>query len=125
MVATFWGELCSSIGLWGVFLLWAGLLSSPLIYFGRHRAQWEFFELSVFILPIWSWAICWLINDKGKSLSNLAVELITLVLCVPLAALVRVVVGHPAWRWRVSAAMIGAITVLAVCLWAFVPGLPE
>jgi hypothetical protein len=125
MVATFCGELFSLIGLWGVFLLWAGLLSGPLIYFGRHRARWELFELSVFIFPFWSWAVCCVINDNGKSLSNLAVELITLVLCVPLAALVRVLVGHPAWRWRVSAAMIGVLTLLAVCLWAFIPGLPE
>jgi hypothetical protein len=125
MVATFWDELCSSIGLWGVFLLWAGLLSSPLIYFGRHRARWEFFELSVFILPVWSWVICWLINDRGKSLSNAAVELSALILSVLCAVLVRIVLGHPAWRWRASAALIGAITVLAVCLWAFVPPLPE
>ena len=125
MVATFCGELFSLIGLWGVFLLWAGLLSGPLIYFGRHRARWELFEpvrvhFSVLELG------CMLRHQRQrKELIKPRCRINHARSLRPVGGVVRVLVGHPAWRWRVSAAMIGVLTLLAVCLWAFIPGLPE
>ncbi|MBN1394213.1 MAG: hypothetical protein JW959_04265 [Pirellulales bacterium] len=97
----------------------------PVIIVGWKRAQWRVWELSAFIIPYWTWAMCNLIDDSGKSLANVAVELMLLGLAVPAAALIRVAWGPWKKRLYLSAALIGAICCLAICLWAFVPCLPE
>ena len=58
-------------------------------------------------------------------MTNFAIGLLGFIASIPAAALIRVAIGHPNWRWCVSAALIGALTALAACLWAFVPTLPE
>jgi hypothetical protein len=99
--------------------------SIPVIYFGRRRAQWQLWEVAALVLPYWSWVVCNFVDQRGKSLSNVAIELLCLAVAVPLAALLRVAIGHPRWRWIVSAVLIGALVSLAISLWAFVPWLPE
>ena len=113
------------LALWVMFLVPAGVLSGPLIFLGRHRAQWRLWELSAFVLPYWTWVVCNLIDCSGKSLSNAAIEPICIAVAVSPAVLIRVAIGRPSWRWRVSAALIGVLCCLGVALWAFVPGLPE
>ena len=73
------------------YLLPAVPLSLPAWYFGRRRTRFMWWELSVFIMPLAIWLLLFLVSTK-KSLGNL-VEALILGLSVPLAALVRVVVG--------------------------------
>ena len=122
MVENFFGPLPGLAFTWVALFL---IPSVPVIFFGRHRAQWQFWEVTALVLPYWSWVICNLVDESGKSLSNVAVELICLAIAVPLAALFRVAIGHPRRRWIVSAVLIGALVSLAVSLWALVPALPE
>jgi hypothetical protein len=118
-------EACFAyLWLWVLFLGFAGLPSLPIVLLGRRRAQWRPWELAVFVLPYWGWVVCNFIDDSGKSLSNF-VELAWLALAIPPAVLIRVGVGHPKWRWCVSASLIAVLTLAGVALWAFVPGLPE
>lgn len=109
---------------WIVHLAIAGLLSAPIVFFGRHRAQWRPWDLIVFVAPYWSWSICMLIDNSGKSLSNL-VEMLCVTVFVPIALLVRCAVEHPRWRGFVTAGITVLLSGLAVGLWAFVPALPE
>jgi len=73
------------------YLLPAVPLSLPAWYFGRRRARFMWWELSAFVLPLAVWLVLFLVSPQ-KSLGNL-IEALILGLSVPLAVLIRVVVG--------------------------------
>ena len=74
------------------YLLPAVPLSLPSWYFGRRRARFRWWELSAFVVPLAIWLILFLVSTQ-KSLGNL-VEALILGLTVPLAVLIRVVIGE-------------------------------
>jgi len=125
MIIRLLGEIVGLACFWSVFLVITSIPSVLVIFLGRRRAQWRLWELSAFVLPYWTWAACNLIDSSGKSLSNVAVELMWLAIAVPAAAIIRIAVGPRKWRWHLSAVLIGVLCCLAICLWAFVPPLPE
>lgn len=116
----------------GVLLLWlmhAGIaagLTAPVVYLGRRRANWRSWELLATVLPFCVWlALMFSEFSTGwKTMSNL-VEPLYFSLAVPVAAMVRVIVGT-----RIDERICAAILMVALCLIAtavffFVPGLPE
>jgi hypothetical protein len=90
------------------FLLPAVPLSLPSWYFGRRRARFRWWELSAFVVPLAIWLILFLVS-REKSLGNL-VEALILGLAVPLAVLIRVLVGK-----TVPNAIIGGVLLILLC----------
>ncbi len=91
----------------------------------RKRIRLTFSDGLLLIAPYLCWFSCLMIDNNGKTMSNL-VELIYLGYAVPILFAGRVVFSMR----RPGASPASAITLLASCLvtvalWAFVPGLPE
>lgn len=86
----------------------------PLWYFGRKRAQFMWWELSVLIVPFGIW-ICFFLTSRDKSLGNL-VEALVLGGAIPIAALVRVLIGRVLSRNLVAVSLFTAQSILAVLL---------
>jgi|SRR5215831_5143191 len=92
----------------GFYLLAAVPLSLPAWYFGRRRARFRWWELSVFLVPLVIWLIFFLASTT-KSLGNL-IEVVILGLSVPLAVLIRIVVGR-----AVPNAVIAGLLLILLC----------
>jgi hypothetical protein len=104
---------------WMLYLLSAIPVSLPLWYFGRRRAGFIWWELSAFVLPF----IVWLVSialAKDKRLGNI-VEALILGCSVPVAALVRVIVGRAVNRSLIAGSLIVLICVGAILLGTMYP----
>jgi rRNA maturation protein Nop10 len=102
----------------------SGILSSPLLYFGRRRADWQPWELVGFIVPFCIWLDWMILDGSGKSLANLG-EFIVISLATPLAVLVRVVAGARRRQWLWSSVLILLLCFVAAGTYLFTPALPE
>jgi len=92
-----------------VFYLLAAIpLSLPACYFGRRRARFKWWELSVLVVPVVIWIIFFLVSTT-KTLGNL-IEVVILGLSVPLAVLIRIVVGV-----TVPNAVIAGLLLIVLC----------
>ncbi len=100
------------------------LVGGPVWFFGRRRVQWSRWDLAVILLPFAVWAVLNMINDTGKSLSNL-VEALWLGCFAALAPIVRVVVGGRVNQTLLALGLLVGVCLVAIGLWAFVPSLPE
>jgi len=83
-------------------------------YFGRTRAQFKWWELSVFVVPFVIW-ICFFLFSHDKSLGNL-VEAPLLGSAIPIAALIRVLNGRRLNGSVVAISLITLQSILAVLL---------
>jgi hypothetical protein len=104
---------------WLMYMLPAVPASLALWYFGRRRARFMWWELSVFILPF----IVWLVSfnlAKDKSLSNI-VEALILGCTVPLAALLRIAIGKALNRALVAGSLMFAVCIAAILLGTMYP----
>jgi hypothetical protein len=110
--------------LWCLHLSVAFPLSLPLWFFGRNRARWFKWELTIFIVPFLVWSTFSLIDGRRKSLANL-VEVLWLGGAIPVAALTRVAVGSRLNRKKLAIAMIVSLSLAGALLWALVPMMPE
>jgi hypothetical protein len=111
--------------LWFLHLCVAFTVSLPFWFFGRHRAQWFKWEPIILVVPFAVWATLSVIDGGGKSLTNAAVEGISLGGAIPVAAMIRVAVGGRLNRKKLAITMIVLLSLAAVLLWALVPMLPE
>ena len=102
-----------------LYLLPAFPLSLPLWYFGRRRARFRWWELSVLVLPLAIWLILFLVSTQ-KSLGNL-VEALMLGLSVPLAVLIRVVVGNAVPKGIIAGLLLILLCGVAVLLGTMYP----
>ena len=103
----------------------AAVLSAPIIYFSRKRIHWHKGELAVLVIPFLIWILCGFIGVLPKSLSNAFIEPAMISVAVPIAALARVALGARISEKVCSISLIGAVTVVAICLYFIVPCLPE
>ena len=101
------------------YLVPAVLLSLPPWYFGRRRARFRWWELSAFVVPLAIWLILFLVSTK-KSLGNL-VEALILGLAVPLAVLIRVVVGKSIPNGIIAGLLLILLCIVAVVLGTMYP----
>jgi hypothetical protein len=118
------GETVTIIALvvlaWLLYLLPAVPLSLSLCYFGRKRVQFMWWELGAFILPFIVWLIV-SVFSKDKGLWSLLVEVLILGCTVPVAALVRVIVGSAVNRSLMAGSLMFLICVVAVLLGIMYP----
>src|SRR5260370_11892928 len=91
------GETVTAIGLlvvaWLIYLLPAVPVSLAVSYFGHRRARFRWWELSVLVLPFIVWVV-FALSSTDKGLWSPMVELFILGCTVPVAALIRVIVGR-------------------------------
>jgi hypothetical protein len=100
------------------------LVAGPVWFFGRRRVQWDRWDFAIVLLPLAVWVAAMTVNDTGKSLSNL-VEAMYLGCMASLAPTVRVVVGRRINQKLLAIGLLVGVCLVAIGLWAFVPGLPE
>ncbi|KQC14307.1 MAG: hypothetical protein APR63_14600 [Desulfuromonas sp. SDB] len=109
---------------WLLHLIPVLLISSPIWFFARKRVKWTIWDFLIVILPFLIWVSCLITYSEGKSLSNL-VEGIWLGWVVPLATVIRMVVGDRVNQKKLSIILLAVLCGVGVALWKFMPGLPE
>lgn len=114
------------IGVWAAHVAIATLLSAPIVFFGRRRVHWRWWELSALVLPFGVWMLLMFseLSTGKKSLGNLA-EPFYFSLAIPLAALVRVGIGTRCGERVCAGVLIGALCAIAAIVFFIVPSLPE
>ncbi len=110
--------------LWSYHALIAGVLSAPIVFFGRKRAHWQACELIAFLMPFSFWALFMFLGSRSKSMANFG-EFVVVALAIPLAALGRVVVGGGKKQLEYSWLWILLLCGIAVATYFVVPSLPE
>lgn len=101
------------------------ILCGPIWWFSRKRVSyWRKSDFLVLFVPYLTWVILLIIDSSGKSLSNLC-EIFYFGLASVFAPITRIVA--PKSMNPIMTAYLGlfAVCLIAVMLWAFVPGLPE
>jgi len=104
---------------WMLYLLTAVPVSLPLWYFGRRRAGFLWWELSSFVLPFAVWIVSFALA-KDKGLGNI-VEALILGCSVPIAALVRVIVGRAVNRSLIAGSLMVLICAGGILLGTMYP----
>jgi hypothetical protein len=108
---------------WLIYLLSAVLLSLPLWFLGRKRAQFRWWELSALVVPFIIWLACFELLSRNKSLGNI-VEASILGGAIPLGVLIRVMIGGRLNRSVVATGLMGLVCVFAVLLAVMFPEVP-
>ena len=118
------GETVTAIVLlvvaWLIYLLPAVPVSMAVSYFGHRRAGFMWWELSVLVLPFIVWVV-FALSSKDKGLWSPVAELFILGCTVPVAALIRVIVGRAVNRSLMAGSLISVICVLAILLGIMIP----
>lgn len=112
--------------IWVIFSIPAALLAGLVIFFGRHRVDPKGWDALIFVVPFGIWA-CLISSDLSvdqKSLGNLG-EPIYFMVAIPVAALVRVVVGRRLPQTPFAVALIVLVSIIAIATFFTVPPLPE
>jgi Na+/proline symporter len=86
--------------------------------------HWNRWDFALALLPFAVWILLMITNGTGKSLANLA-EAMYLGCMAPLAPIVRVAVGDKANQRLMALGLLVGMCLVAISVWAFVPGLPE
>ena len=111
--------------LWLAHMLMAAWIVGPMVALGRRRANWEYWEAVVFVVPFWTWGVLMFSPmASGKSLSNLG-EPGNISLAVALAAAFRLWWGRREPKRLVAAVLVAAVVVVAAGVFFFTPVLPE
>jgi hypothetical protein len=111
--------------LWLVHAAIAIVLSAPIVYFGRQRAHWRWYDLLAVVVPfaIW-WTLFMSPLSQGKSMGNFA-ECIYLSVAVPPAAYLRVGIGTSVHKDSYFVGIIALLCGIAVAIFFLTPSLPE
>ena len=118
-------KLALFIQLWLIHALIALALAAPILFFGRHRAHWQWWELFAVVVPFLLWAGLMLSGlSAGKSMANFG-ECIYLSLAIPVVAMLRVGLGGLSYRRYYSAFLIALLCVTALGVFFVTPSLPE
>jgi hypothetical protein len=111
---------------WLYYVLIAGVVTVPIVFFGRRRVHWLWWETLAFIVPFFIWMALMLspLEVGRKSIANIG-EYVFISLAVPIAALIRVAFGTRV-RERLCARFLFALLCLtAVGVFWLTPSLPE
>jgi len=118
-------EFGAMLWIWLVHAGIASVLAAPIIFFGRKRVHWYYWELLVLVVPFLVWTgLMFSDLSNGKSLANLG-EPFYFALAIPVAALVRVVAGSRVPERTFAAALIALMCIVAGGVFLIVPPLPE
>ena len=121
---------CVLLVMWFLHVATAVVVGYPVIRPMWRRAVFAIWEAWAFIIPFTLWMSCYLVASFGdagwgKSLTNIALEPFLVSAAIIVAAMARAIVGQGPWTRLISQSLIGALSAFAVCLFFFVPGLPE
>jgi hypothetical protein len=117
-------EWLGMLQIWGVHAAIGAVLSAPVILLGRRRVHWGLLDLLAFLLPFAVWITLMNASSVGKSLANLG-EPIYFSLMIPVAALVRVIVGAHVEERAYSIGLTGLLSLIAAGVYHWTPPLPE
>src|SRR5260370_39407662 len=90
------------------------------LFFGQRRGRVRWWEVSVLVLPFIVWVV-FALSSTDKGLWSPMVELFILGCTVPVAALIRVIVGRAVNRSLMAGSLISVICVLAILLGIMIP----
>jgi hypothetical protein len=112
--------------IWMMHALLAAALTAPVVFFGRRRVHWLWWESAVFILPFSVWtALSFSDLPAGnKSLGNL-VEPFYFSFAILVAAIIRVAIGNRPGNRIIAGILVSAVCGVAAAVFFFVPSLPE
>jgi hypothetical protein len=100
-------------------------LASPILFFGRRRARWEWWELLAVIIPFALWTgLMFSDLSTGKSLANLG-ECVYISFAMPVVAFIRLWFGGTSHQRGYAAALIGVLCGVAAGAFFLTPPLPE
>jgi hypothetical protein len=116
--------VAAMLGIWFLHLAVAGVLSAPVIHFGRHRVHWGICDLLALVLPFLLWAHLMLLSGAGKTLANLA-EYVVIAIAIAVALLVRVVIGHHKHEKLWAGCLLLGLCGVAMATYFLMPPLPE
>jgi hypothetical protein len=117
-------EWLGMLEIWGVHSAIGAVLSVPVVLMGRRRVHWGLLDLLAFLLPFAVWLALLNASLVGKSLANLG-EPIYFGLAIPVAALVRVIVGAHIEERACSIGPVGVLSLVAAGVYWWTPSLPE
>src|SRR5512133_1054791 len=115
-----------------IFLIWvahvaiAAVLTAPLVAIGRNRVHWQPWEVLAFLLPFALWLVLMLtpLATGRKSVSNL-IEPLCFSLSIPLAALLRTVIGTRFSERGLAGCLLALVCLGAITSFFIVPCLPD
>lgn len=110
--------------IWSLHTVIGAVLCSPIVFFGRKRVHWTFLDLLALLLPFTIWLGLMMFLGTGKSLANL-IEPVFISLALPVAALIRVLVGPRASERVVSIGLVALLCVTGIGVYGLTPPLPE
>ena len=119
-------EFGAMVWIWTIHAVIGAVLCAPIVFFGRRRVHWHWWELAAFIVPflVWSALMFSELSTGRKSLSNLA-EPFFLTAALSLAAGTRVLIGAGARERATAGGVFFALCVLAAGVFFVIPSLPE
>jgi hypothetical protein len=114
-----------------LFLMWIAqavigfALSAPILFLGRKRIGWAYWELLALIVPYSIWMILMLSPlATSKGVGNF-MEPVYISFAMPVLALVRVAIGTKITERVYAVTFISALCVVAVAVFILVPFLGE
>ena len=112
--------------IWAAQAAFGAVLSAPILFFGRKRIDWSFWELLGLVVPFCVWAALMLspLSAGRKSLANLG-EPVYISFAMPVLALLRVIIGRRISERVYAASFIAVLIVVAVAVFFLVPFLQE
>jgi hypothetical protein len=111
--------------IWTIHAAIGATLSAPVVFLGRERARWSRWDLLAFVLPFGVWlGLMVALGGAGKSLANLG-EPFYFSLAIPVAALVRVVLGPRVPGRACSLVLVALLCLTAAGVYWWTPPLPE
>lgn len=111
---------------WLIHGVVAGILSTPVVYFSQKRVHWRRYELLVLVIPFCFWfALCGFTGIRSKTLSNAVIEPAMFSLAVPVAALMRVIIGTRISEKACIIVLISAVSIVAIGVYFLFPSFPE
>jgi cytochrome bd-type quinol oxidase subunit 2 len=110
--------------LWLVHVLVTSPVVAPVLWFGRHRVRWNWWEATVFIVPFSLWLGLVLTNWRPKTLANLG-ECFLISLAIVVGVLLRTLLGRSGDNRRVGAVLVLGVTAIAVATYFVTPMWPE
>jgi hypothetical protein len=106
--------------LWALQAVIALVLSAPLVFLGRKRVHWKLWEMSALVCPYATWLVLFLSRLVPSYELNAIGDSLLIGLSVPVAAVLRVVIGARFAEERLAIALLCALCFVAAGIY-FMP----
>ena len=110
--------------LWLFYLIPSFVIAGPIIFSTLKKIKWCRYDFAMFLLPFGIWAYLMLAHGKGKGIGNLLEGLI-IGFIIPLAPIIRLIIRDKMNQKDLALGLLVLLCLIAISLWAFMPGFPE